>query len=58
MLPRAENDRCSSPSARTAITVNGQEKAMDVAPRLVDHGRTVLPARYASRRIGCHGRLG
>jgi len=37
---------------RKAITVNSQEKAIDVAPMIVDPGRTMLPARYVAEGLG------
>ncbi len=35
------------------ITINGELKAMDVAPQIVD-GRTLVPARFISEAFGCH----
>jgi len=37
---------------KKTVAVNGQEKAIDVAPVIVDPGRTMLPARYVAEGLG------
>lgn len=37
----------------TTMYINGVAFAMDVAPELVDPGRTMLPVRYVAQALGC-----
>jgi len=37
---------------KKTVAVNGQEKAIDVAPVIVNPGRTMLPARYVAEGLG------
>ncbi|OPX92641.1 MAG: hypothetical protein A4E53_00369 [Pelotomaculum sp. PtaB.Bin104] len=37
----------------TTMTINGTPVTMDVAPEIVDPGRTMLPVRWVSQALGC-----
>ena len=37
---------------KKAITINNEENAIDVAPMIVNPGRTMLPARYVAEGLG------